>query len=140
MIVDGIRAHSVHQLIEAFRRKLFEEGISLSAGADAVNNIGAVIVFFQHLLAGSDVILQIRIHGNRQIRGVLHCHQARQQRVLMSAVAGQIDAGIHRVLRVQLRDQFPGPVLRAVVDKDDPAVGMCKSFADKVSELLLQAL
>jgi hypothetical protein len=65
-------------------------------------------------------ILEIRIDAHQGIP--LGRIQARDQGVLVTAVARQLDARDVRALRRKLFYQLPGAILAAVIDKKHPAV------------------
>ena len=92
--------------------------VSVSAlGAHAVHHVHARQVFVDHRVHGVDVVLAVAVDGNGHVGQVLGGHQARQQSVLMAAVAGKADAPVVLVRFSQASDDVPGLILGTVVDE-----------------------
>ena len=104
-------------MVEALGGEPLEEGVGVPAAAHAVDYLGAVQILFDHLVHGVDVVLAVAVDGNGHVGQVLGGHQARQQSVLMAAVAGKADAPVMLVRFSQASDDVPGLILGTVVDE-----------------------
>ena len=122
MVEHHVCAHHLHDLIKALGGELLEKGIRFPGIPHAVDHVISGIVLVHHLVNGIDIVLEVGIQGNCHVAVILHCHQAAQQRILVSPVPGQAHALVNGILLVQRLDDLPGAVLRAVVDKDDAAL------------------
>ena len=87
MVVHRFGAHAGKQLVERLSAAALERGIGLAARTDAVDHLGACAVGLDHLVHGVDVILAVAVDADGDIALPAHFHQARQQRVLVAAVA-----------------------------------------------------
>ena len=122
VVEDNFGPECLHQPVEALRGRALEEGILIPPGADAVDDFRAFQVFLHHPVHRVDVVLAVAVDGDRDIAAVLCLHQAGQHRVLMAQVPALADPDIMFVRSRQFPDDVPGPVFRAVVDEQDPAV------------------
>ena len=141
MVEHDIHAQRLHHLVKALGREALEERVGLALAAHAVNDLIALVIIVHHLVNGVDIVLQVRVHRDNHIRIVHSGQQARQQRVLMAAVAGEVHAGKHlRLLLVQLADNRPGVVAGAVVDKHHAAPAADFALVHQLMHLFAQAL
>ena len=79
------------------------------------------MVSVEHRFDGIQVVLQVGIDADHDV--AVGREQARQQGVLVTAVAGELDAANERVSLRKRLDQRPRPVLAAVVDEVDGTAG-----------------
>ena len=141
MVEHDIYAQCLHDLIEALGGKALEEGIRIALAAHAVHDIVALVIVIDHLIHRVDIVLKVCVHGDDHVRVIDRSQQTRQQRVLMAAVAGKVDAGEHiRFLLVKLADDLPGIIAGAVVDEHHAALFADFAFALELIHLLAQAL
>lgn len=117
VIEHHIRSQRLHHFVKALGGGSFEPGVRLALGAHAVHHVHARQVFVDHRVHGVDVVLAVAVDGNGHVGQVLGGHQARQQSVLMAAVAGKADAPVMLVRFSQASDDVPGLILGTVVDE-----------------------
>ena len=117
VIEHHIRSQRLHHFVKALGGGSFEPGVRLALGAHAVHHVHARQVFVDHRVHGVDVVLAVAVDGNGHVGQVLGGHQARQQSVLMAAVAGKADAPVVLVRFSQASDDVPGLILGTVVDE-----------------------
>ena len=122
MIAHHLTAQQMHQAIKSIRRHLFEEAIRIPVVPDAINNLTARLLFFQELIQRLDILLQIRIDGNRNIRMLPCCHHAGKNGALMPVIAGKTQAGKDRIRITQAVDELPGFIPASVIDEKDFAL------------------
>ena len=123
MIVHRLHAHGSHQLIEPLGSHTLEKGIRFPGFAHPIYNVTASMELVNHLLDYIHIILQICVNGDRHITHVLCCNQPCRQCELMSHISSQLHT-IHRsrVCCMFLLNQFPCPVLAAIIYKQDKTV------------------
>ena len=117
MIEHHIRPQRLHHFVKTLGGGSFEPGVRLALGAHAVHHVHARQVFVDHRVHGVDVVLAVAVDGNGHVGQVLGGHQARQQSVLMAAVAGKADSPVMLVRFSQASDDVPGLILGTVVDE-----------------------
>ena len=139
VIIHHVRAERTQQAVIPLRGGALEGRVLLPAGAHAVDNIIAAGKGREHGVDGINVVLQIGVHGNDAVGAIPQRHQAAQQRVLVAAVARQADTGKGRIARMQVGNELPGGILRAVVDEADAAHGADRPGGAQGGEFLPQA-
>ena len=139
MIIHHVRAERAQQAVIPLRGSALEGRVLLPAGAHAVDDIIPVLKGREHGVDGINVVLQIGIHGDDAVGAIAQRHQTAQQRILVTAIAREADAGKDRILRVQTGNELPGGVLRTVVDKADAAHGADRPGGAQDGEFLPQA-
>ena len=122
MIAHHLTAQQMHQAIKSIRRHLFEEAIRIPVVPDAIYNLTARLVFFQKLIQRLDVLLQIRVNGDSDIRMLPCCHHAGKNGALMPVIAGKTQAGKGRIRITQAVDELPGVIPASVIDEKDFAL------------------
>lgn len=114
--------HLTHQPVKTERGLFLERGIRRPVIADAIDHLTPVFVRIDHFLDRMDIVLQVRVDGDHGVTLADGIHQTCPQRVLVSHIVRQFQPmGIRALLLKPLND-FPGPVLAAVVHIHDPAV------------------
>ena len=139
MVIHHVRAERAQQAVIPLRGGALEGRVLFPARAHAVDDIIPVLKGCEHGVDGINVVLQVGVHGDDAVGAVPQRHQAAQQRVLVAAVARQADTGKDRVARVQVGNELPGGVLRAVVDEADAAHGADRPGGAQGGEFLPQA-
>ena len=128
MIIDAFYAHSLHQLIKALSGKALEKTVGLAALPDTENNIHPVCKQIHHLLDDRDIVLQVRVNGNRGIQLVLHAHKPAKQRILVPDVPCQLQSIHQLVFPMVFFNQLPRRIPAAIVHKKKKAVRRKLSF------------
>ena len=136
VVKDDLGAHGVEDFIEALRGKALKKRVGVALAAHAVHDVAAVAVGVHHGVHRVDVVLAVAVNGNRNVAATFGLHQARQHGILVAAVAALADADIVRVTRSQVTDNFPRPVLRAVVHKQHAAFRADLARGGQVGKLL----
>ncbi len=121
MVVDRLRAQRADDPVKRLRRSPLEEAVGPAVIPDPVNDLRATSVRLNHFRDDLNVILEIGVHAQQNIpvAGI----QARQQGILMPAIARQLDAADARVRARKPFDHLPGAVTAAVVDEHHLAAG-----------------
>ena len=111
----------MRESIVAFRGDAFEPRVGVPLAANAVHDLRARGVRVDHFLDRGDVVLQVGVDADDRVtaRG----QHARQQRVLMSVIARQLDPVAVRVGGREPFDHVPRTVGRPVVHEIQRAVG-----------------
>ena len=68
MVVDQLDAHAPHDPVERLCRNAFEKRVAVALLAYTVNDVVAFMVGVDHLLDDIDVVLQIRIDADDDVR------------------------------------------------------------------------
>ena len=138
MVEHALHAHRLLHLVESLCREALHQGVSLTRHLHAIHDVVARVALVDHLLQRSQVVLQVSIDGHHGI-GPFPCgHHAGHDGVLMTYVTAQVDAFHETVLRVQLLNDFPCAVFRAVVHEHHHAVVADFPFSNHVVEELCQ--
>ena len=136
MIVHDLRAHLIHQFIEALGSHTLEPGVRIPAGPDSVDDLAALPVLAHHLVHRIDIILAVTVNRDSNIAVLLGFHEARENSILMSPVPALGDSQIVRILPGQRLYDLPGGVLRTVIDKKDPALLRDQAFPCKLCDFI----
>ena len=76
----------------------------------------------QHLVDGIHIVLQVGIHGDHAVGAVAESQKTAQQRVLVTAVARELQTGKCVVFAVERFNERPSVVRGAVVYEADAAL------------------
>ena len=119
--------YPVVQSAESFDQ-LLEEAIRIPVVPNAVHNLTARLIFFQELIQRLDILLQVRVDGDCDIRVLPRRHHAGKNGALMPVIAGKAQARERRIRIAQTVNQLPGFVPASVVDEKDLAFRRSLSF------------
>ena len=99
----------------------------VSVARDAVDNLVAFAEELHHLDDGVGVVLEVGVDADGGVTLVAHRHEARKEHLLMAAVVGQRDTFDAGVGGVEVGDNLPCSVARAVVAAQHVALGRDES-------------
>ena len=136
VVKDDVRSHPVHEMVEALGGEPLEEGVGIPLGAHPVHHLAALMVGFDHLIHGVDVVLPVAVDADGDVAPAAGLHQATQQGVLVAPVAGKAEPLEMLVFGAETLDEGPGVILAAVVDEHHPAGRGDEALADQAFQFL----
>ena len=135
MVFYDINTESGHQLIESAGGIAFEGSVGSTGASDTVNYVAALVIFFNELVDGINVVLEVGIERNSHIAAVFSIGKTGEEGVLMTSVTGKLESFKKLGGLEEGGDDLPSFILTSVVYEKDTAFGRYGSLRDESLKL-----